>query len=290
MTKRKDVEFFLLHQQQELNNSALYKMIGESTKNEAERKTLLSISNDEYDHAVLFGKYSGRTLKPNRFWLRLYAFAYRLFGYTFIIKLLERGEDKDIATYRTKIHQIPELRQVLADEEIHEKQLIDILDEERLHYAGDIVLGMNDALVELTGALAGYTFAMQNTKIIAMAGLITGISATLSMTASGYLSSREEGSKNPVKSSVYTGIAYLITVVLLIFPYLLFPADDYLLALGSMLLIAVFIIAGFNYYISVARERSFRRSFFTMVGISFGVAAVSFMVGLLVKNVLGIDL
>ena len=290
MTERNDTEFFRLHQQQELNNSALYKKIAESTKNEGERKTLLTIADDEYSHALQFGRYSGRTLKPNRLWVNLYASAYRLFGYTFIIKFLERSEDKDIETYRANIDRMPELKQVLADEEIHEKKLIDILDEERLHYAGDMVLGMNDALVELTGALAGYTFAMQNTKIIAMAGLITGISATMSMTASGYLSSREEGSKNAVKSSLYTGFAYLITVALLILPYLILPAESYYLALGTSLIIAIFIIAAFNYYISVAKERSFRKSFLTMAGISVGVAAISFIVGLLVKNILGIEL
>ncbi len=53
---------------------------------------------------------------------------------------------------------------------------------------GSMVLGMNDALIELTGALAGFTFAMQNTRIVALAGLITGVSATLSMTSSSYLS------------------------------------------------------------------------------------------------------
>ncbi len=131
----------------------------------------------------------------------------------------------------------------MEDEEKHEKMLTDMLDEERLRYAGDMVLGMNDALVELTGALAGYTLAMQNTRIVAMAGLITGISATLSMTASGYLSSREETDKNAAKSCVYTGLTYLITVALLIIPYLLFPAGSYFYALGTTLAVAVAIIA-----------------------------------------------
>jgi VIT1/CCC1 family predicted Fe2+/Mn2+ transporter len=152
-----------------------------------------------------------------------------------------------------------------------------------------MVLGMNDALVELTGALAGYTLAMQNTKDIAMAGLITGISATLSMSASGYLSSREDGGPSAAKSSLYTGVAYLLTVALLILPYLLAPEGAYFWALGATLLIAVAIIAGFNYYISVAKDRPFRRNFLEMAGISLGVAVVSFIVGLLVKNVLGIE-
>jgi VIT1/CCC1 family predicted Fe2+/Mn2+ transporter len=281
---------FILHQQRELNASALYKRISKKTRSERESETLLSISNDEQRHAQIFEKYTGRTLKPNLFWVRLRMLAYYLFGYTFLIKLLERAEDKDIDAYAAEIDKIPELREVLDDEERHEKILVDILDEERLHYVSNIVLGMNDALVELTGALAGYTLAMQHTRLIAMAGLITGVSATLSMAASGYLSSREEENKNAVKSSVYTGFAYLITVALLIAPYLLFPVNGYVWALAVTLLTAVLIIAGFNYYLSVAKERPFRKSFFVMAAISLGVACISFIVGIVVKNALGIDL
>lgn len=61
-------------------------------------------------------------------------------------------------------------------------------------------------------------------------------------------------------------------------------------ALGIMLLIALFIIADFNGYVSVAKERPFRRNFLQMAAISLGVAAISFFVGLLVKQVLGISL
>ena len=251
---------------------------------------MLAISRDEHKHAQTFAKYSECALKPNRLLVKLYTIATRLLGYTFVIKLLERGENNAIASYRSETDRIPELKEILEQEEIHEKELLNILDEERLHYVGDIVLGMNDALVELTGALAGYTLAMQNTHVIAMAGLITGVSATLSMTSSGYLSSREAGQKNASKSSAYTGFAYLFTVALLIIPYLLFPVKGYLWALGVTLLIALAIIACFNFYVSIARDRPFRRNFLVMAGISMGVAAISFTVGLLVKNFLGIDL
>ncbi len=125
-----------------------------------------------------------------------HAFLARLLGYTFIIKYLERGEDKDISLYSAHVARMPELSNILAEEQAHEQKLMDILDEERLHYVGDMVLGMNDALVELTGALAGYTLAMQ-TQVIAMAGLITGVSRHAIQAASGYLSSREAGEEKP---------------------------------------------------------------------------------------------
>ncbi len=286
----KDSRFFLILQQHELDGAALYEKIAAKAKNDSERETLLSISKEEFAHAAVFANYAGKKLSPRKTWVNWHAFLARVLGYTFIIKFLERGEDKNVALYAQNIDRVPEIKQILADEQAHEKKLMDILDEERLHYVGDMVLGMNDALVELTGALAGYTLAMQNTGVIAMAGLITGVSATLSMAASGYLSSREAGEKNPVTSSLYTGIAYLITVTLLIIPFLLFPKHQYMLALGVTLFTALAIIAGFNYYVAIAKDRKFRRSFFTMAAISLGVAAISFTVGLVVKNVLGIDL
>lgn len=290
MEKNSDTAYFKKLQQQEIDGAALYRKIAMLTKNESERKTLLSISDDEYKHAAVFEKYSGCKLKPRSFRMLCYTLAARVLGYTFVIKLMERGEDLGIKAYESQIAQIPELKQILEEEEVHEQELLDMLDEERLHYVGDMVLGMNDALVELTGALAGYTFAMQDTHIIAMAGLITGISATLSMAASGYLSSREAGQNNAAKSAAYTGIAYLVTVALLIIPYLLSPVDRYFRALIITLVIAVAIIALFNFYISVAKSRPFKHNFFIMSAISLGVAVISFAVGVVVKNVLGIDL
>ena len=281
---------FRILQQQEVDGAALYERIARLTKEESEWETLQTISREESRHAATFAKYTGCKLKPRHFWLFWNILAARILGYTFIIQKLENGEDQAIEFYRENINAIPELKQILEDEEHHEQELLDMLDEERLHYLGDMVLGMNDALVELTGSLAGYTLAMQNTHVIAMAGLITGVSATLSMAASGYLSSREAGQKDAAKSAAYTGIAYLVTVALLIIPYLILPSGSYLWALGITLLIAVTIIAGFNYYISIAKGRPFRRNFLVMAGISLGVATISFVVGLLVKNVLGIDL
>lgn len=291
MEQNQNRAFFRLVQQQELDGGALYEKIAGIARKERDREVLLSISRDEYRHAGIYRGYSGGAdLRPNRLKVLAYAVIARLFGYTFVLKLLEKGEDRGIAAFRESGMSCPEYEGIFQDENRHEAELMEMLDEERLHFTGEIVLGMNDALVELTGSLAGYTFAMQNTKVIAMAGLITGISATLSMAASGYLSARTGGSKDALKSSLYTGVAYLVTIVLLILPYLLFPAQLYLGALGVTLLVAVAVIAGFNFYVSVTQDQPFRRGFLVMAAISLGVAAISFGVGIIVKNVLGIDL
>src|SRR5690606_31916914 len=99
----------------------------------------------------------------------------RFFGLTFGIKLLEKGEEKNQAIYKELVDKIEGMEELIKDEEEHEMLLINSLNEEKLNYIGSIVLGLNDALVELTGTLAGLTFAFAEAKMVALAGLITGI-------------------------------------------------------------------------------------------------------------------
>jgi VIT1/CCC1 family predicted Fe2+/Mn2+ transporter len=151
------------------------------------------------------------------------------------------------------------------------------------------VLGLNDALVELTGAIAGVTFSLANTRLVALTGIVTGIAATLSMAASNYLAETAEGADDAVKSSLYTGIAYLATVALLVLPYLLFPEDMYVAAFVVMIATVIVVIAVFNYYVSVATDVPFGRRFAQMAAVSLGVAAISFLIGIAAKGLLGID-
>ena len=178
--------------------------------------------------------------------------------------------------------------EIIVDEERHETELIDMLDEERLKYVGSIVLGLNDALVELTGALAGFTIAFQDTKLIGLTGLITGISASFSMAASEYLATRHEGGEDAVKSSLYTGVAYVFTVIFLILPFTVITNP--FVALGTTMGIAVMIIWGFNFYIAVAKGYNFKVRFIEMSAISLGVATLSFLIGILIKKFIGIDI
>jgi VIT1/CCC1 family predicted Fe2+/Mn2+ transporter len=212
-----------------------------------------------------------------------------LFGFTFGVKLMEQGEEAAQGNYAAVAREIPEAAGYQEEEDKHEHQLIEMLDEERLRYAGSVVLGLNDALVELTGALAGLTLALQNVKLIALSGLITGIAASMSMAASEYLSTRsEETSKHPVRAAIYTGIAYILTVTLLVLPYLLI--ENYYIDLAIALTTAVIIIAIFNYYISVAKGESFRARFMEMAGLSLSVAAFSFVIGYFIRQWLGIEI
>ncbi|MDD2994118.1 MAG: VIT1/CCC1 family protein [Pygmaiobacter sp.] len=251
---------------------------------------LRRLAEEEGRHAAIWQSYTGYAAKPHRPTILHYLFLARVLGFTFALKKMEHGELLAQTAYGRFANVLPEANEILADEKRHEAELLGLLDEERLHYVGSMVLGLNDALVELTGTLAGLTFAMRDNRLIALSGLITGASATLSMASSEYLSARSEGRPDALRSSAYTGITYLITVVLLVLPYLLLPAGAYALSLAIMLVVVVLAIAAFNYYISVAQDLSFRHRFGEMAAISLGVAVLSFGIGLLVKQFLGIDL
>lgn len=277
-------------QQNELTESVIYEKIARFAKGEENRQTLLRLAREESAHYDIWKRYTGQELKPQRGKIWKFTLLARLLGFTFAVKLMERGEAHAQEEYALLAQEIPESVQIRQEEEEHEQALLGMLDEERLQYVGSMVLGLNDALVELTGSLAGFAFALQNNRLIALSGLIVGISATFSMASSEFLAARSEGRTDALKSCTYTGVAYLITVVLLIAPYLLFGVSQYIPALICMLAVVVLIIAGFTYYTSVAQDQPFRSRFLEMALISIGVAVISFVVGILAKKFLGVDL
>ena len=277
-------------QQNELTESVIYREIAKFAKGEENKKTLLRLAGEERAHYEIWKKYTGLELKVEKAKVFKFKWLARILGFTFAVKLMEKGEEgaqKEYAFLRDEVEESVHIRE---QEEEHESALLKMLDEESLQYVGSMVLGMNDALVELTGSLAGFTFAMQNTRLIALSGLIMGISATFSMASSEFLAARSEGRSDALKSCTYTGIAYLVTVVLLILPYLLLPNESFLLALACMLVIVIMIIAGFTYYTSVAQDEPFGSRFKEMTLISVSVAVMSFVVGILAKKFLGVDL
>lgn len=273
----------------EETGAILYSFMAQREKNAANRRLLRQMAEDEAAHAATWRSYTGEQLRPRRskiIWLKLLTV---LLGFTFVLKTLERDETFAGEEYQQLAEELPEAQAILADERRHEAELEAMLDEERLQYVGSMVLGLNDALVELTGAIAGVTFALANTRLVALTGIITGISATLSMAASNFLAERAAGHANALKSSLYTGVAYLITVALLVLPYLLFPEPMYLAAFITMIAVVVLIILFFNYYLSVAKDEPFLRRFGEMAAISLSVAVIAFVIGLLAKRFLGID-
>ncbi|MFA6462288.1 MAG: VIT1/CCC1 transporter family protein [Candidatus Woesearchaeota archaeon] len=277
-------------QRRELTEHIIYSKLSTSIKGEKNREVLRHIANDELRHHNLWKRYTGEEVRPLVFMVWWYYLLSKLFGLTFGIKLMEKGEKLAQKNYAQIAKVVPEAKKIMLDEHNHERNLISLIHEEKLKYVGSIVLGLNDALVELTGALAGLTLALNNGHIVALTGMITGIAASLSMAASEFQSRRAENpfAKDSFRASVYTGITYLVTVILLVLPYVLL--SNVLVALACTLTIAVVIILMFTFYTSVAQDLKFGKRFLEMAAISLGVAAISFGIGYLVKIWWGIGI
>ena len=289
MISQEAKKILLKMQKNELTESFIYDGIAKFAKGEENKEVLHRLAQEERNHYEVWKHYTQQEMKPKKFKIFWYKLMARILGFTFAVKLMERGEENAQEEYALLAKEIPESVEVRSQEEEHEQALLNMLDEERLQYVGSMVLGLNDALVELTGSLAGFTFALKNNKLIALSGLIIGISATFSMASSEFLAARSEGRTDALKSCSYTGVAYLITVVALILPYLLLGSAQYMIALACMLAVVILIILGFTYYTSVAQDQPFRSRFLEMAFISVGVAVMSFVVGILAKKFLGIE-
>lgn len=286
--KRETLQLITKMQANEVAEHAVYRDLADRVKG-TNSLVLKKISDQELKHAEIWSKYTGFMPSCPLYKKLFYRFLALIFGITFVINLMETSEAKAQVNYRELADEASESLAIYEEEQEHEKALIEMIDEERLRYISSMALGLNDALVELTGVLAGFTFALNNNRLIAMAGLITGSAATLSMAASEYISKKhDETEKYPLKAAVYTGITYMIAVLVLITPYLLLSSPH--AALGFCLAGVALLILLFTLFVSVVRRRPFRPAFLEMLGICFSVALISFFIGWAARIGFGIEI
>ena len=78
-------------QQNELTESETYRAIASRMKDSKNKDVLLRLAAEEKRHYELWKKYTGVEMKPQRFkvwWRKLLTI---LLGFTFVIKLMEKG-------------------------------------------------------------------------------------------------------------------------------------------------------------------------------------------------------
>lgn len=282
------MEFVASMYDEEATDAAVYTALARHTKSPHNREVLQRIAEDERKHVSIWGEYIKRRPKVSRWRVALYTSLSRVFGLTFTINLMESGEHDAIERYAELGKELPVALEVMDDEVRHEAELSAMIEEEGLSYISSMILGLNDALVELTGALAGFTLALNDNTMVGLAGFITGVAATLSMAASEYLAKKaDQGEKHPLKAAAYTGVAYMFTVALLLLPYALLSSP--MGALALCLCNAALIILGFTYFVSVVRKESFLKGFREMITISFSVAFISFLIGWAARAWLNLD-
>ena len=210
-------------QEKEITEHVVYRKLSKRAKGK-NSEILKQISKDELRHHNEWKKYTQIDVKANRLSVLKYLIISKIFGLMFMMKLMEGNEEQAQATYSKVLEELPEAKQILAEEFEHERLLIDMIDEKRLNYLSSIISGLNDALIELAGELAGFTFALQTPVLIGFAGLIAGIAQFLSSSASEielFLTERTVENKEAIKKSAFEGSIYLITVFFLVIPFFL---------------------------------------------------------------------
>ena len=275
-------------QRKEITEHVVYAALAEKSKGR-NAEILRGISDDELRHYKIWRELTQKDVQPNRLSILKYLILSRLFGVVFVMKIMEGNEAKAQQTYIEVSRDLDEAKRILQDEIAHENSAVEMIDEERLNYVSSTIQGLNDALIELAGELAGFTFAFQNTVLIGFAGLIAGIAQFLSSSASEleiYLSQRTEENKEKLKTSLFEGLIYLITVFFLVTPF--FLVDNYYFALGVTAINSFLIIAFFTYYVSVVKGLSIKKMFLTIVLITVSLGALAFVIGWIVTVVLGL--
>jgi vacuolar iron transporter family protein len=297
----KDKGLFRELARDELLDHLTYDALARRQGDTQNQELLKRFADQEREHFEFWARLAGerpasfKTPQARLFGLLLLS---RLLGFAFTIRQLERGEEETLARYEQILAEgllgaadAVRLREILDEERAHEREVERRLSDERVAYLGSAVLGLNDALIELTGGLTGLVSSISDPLVIGFSGLVVGVAASMSMAASNFLSvgiseAAGGGERRPAKSALYTGVAYLIVVLALVAPFFV---TERRVALIIMWLVAVAIIAGFSYYSSIVLEGSFRKLFLQMCALGIGVAIITFAIGRIISASLGIS-
>jgi VIT1/CCC1 family predicted Fe2+/Mn2+ transporter len=282
-------KIFILNATNELTEHIVYGKLARAEKNPENRAALERLSAQELTHyefwksllpAVEAGKIRAR-------WYTVWgtSFLRGALGVTFITKFLETHETGAVQKYQNMIGSIPashheRFLQIIEDEKSHERALIAQLKEKRLDYIGFIVLGLADAIVEITGVHAGFLGVTGSTLIAGVAGVIVGFSAAISMGSASYLQAKQDTKKSALFSGFLTWASYFCSVVLLALPY--FLIRTMIPAFVTSTSVGILLVAGFTFYGAIVFDRKFWREFFETVGLMLGTALATFLLGLIV--------
>lgn len=280
----------LRQQQNEINDHTIYKTLISYQSDEDNKKIFEKIAKEEKSHYDFWVKITKKEIEAQKFVVLWFIFLVKVFGTSFALRTLEKREAGAEEYYKELFEIYPESRKIYKQETEHEFELIEMLNDKKLLYAGAIVLGMNDALVELTGTLSGIALAFDKSLVVGLTGLIMGIAASLSMAGSAYFEAKENPSEiiKPITYSLYTGVSYILTTTILVVPFFIFETMAY--SLIMMFICAFLAILSYNFYISVAKNLNFTTRVLQMSAITFGVAIISFGIGYFVKYYFGIEI
>lgn len=276
-------------QREEATLCEVYRRLAELEKDPVRRQTLVRIMHDERRHCAILKRRTGREMAPDPKRVFWYVWIMRVLGPAFVVRQMELCEKGTEASYS-----------LYAERE----EFIRIASEEKRHRGGSDQPGRRNAAVLYE--FGGIGPERRSGRIHGGAGRVHACAErTAARGAYGqhhrcrrrpfdgrfripFDQIGRYGEKHPLRAALCTGTAYLVTVAILIIPYLLF--SNAVMALSVMLLAALTVIALFNYYYAVVRSESFRQRFFEMALLSFGIAGISFLIGYGLKYFTGIEM
>jgi vacuolar iron transporter family protein len=278
--------------QDELTDYNVYLTLSRREKNPKFKEALMGLGETEKGHYEFWRKYAPNAqVRAIRLRVSFVHLLRVLLGLTFTLKFLERHESVVVRRYKQVEHYIPaedraRFDQMVADEEHHETYLMGGIEEGRVKYMAFIILGLADAVVEVAAIHAGSLGIYRRTEIAGLAGIVAGMAASIAMASAAYAQAQQGFSGSAKRSAIYTGISYLITAILLAFPY--FLTQNQYTALGSSLAIGMALVAFITYYDTIISTRVFKRQFLELGGIILGATAALYVIGVIIGNLLGI--
>ncbi|MGA2874875.1 MAG: VIT1/CCC1 transporter family protein, partial [Nitrososphaerales archaeon] len=175
---------------------------------------------------------------------------------------------------------------MIIEEEKHEHDFRNDIQSSYIKYISFVILGLADAIVEISGIHAGSLGIYDSTRLTGFAGIIAGAAASIAMASAAYAQAKQGFSGSASVSAAFTGVSYFVSAVVLATPY--FLTENMITAVSASITFAVIILAVTNYYNSVISEKSFIRDFAEMVGITFGATIALYVLGQLIRSYFGI--
>lgn len=276
----------------EYTDGAVYRMLSRYEKNEAFRKALEDLGRGEQSHYDFWRAYAPEA-EPRVNKLKVYVTLILrvVLGLTFTMKFLERHEDALHQRYREMVEKIPSadkarFEAMMEEEEHQEDLLMGQIHEGRVKYMSFIVLGLADAVVEISGIHAGSLGIYNRTELAGLAGVVAGLAASIAMASAAYAQAKQGFEGSAKWSAIYTGVSYMFTAIFLALPY--FLTGSMVFALGTSLVIGVVLVAMMTYYDTVISARKFRRQFAEIAGIILAASFALYIAGTLIRQLLGI--
>jgi vacuolar iron transporter family protein len=276
----------------EYTDGAVYQMLSRHEKNQSFKKALENLARGEQSHYEFWKAYTHETnVKVNRLKVYVTLLLRIILGLTFTMKFLERHEDALHQRYREMVEKIPSadkkrFEMMMEEEEHQESLLMGEIHEGRVKYMSFIVLGLADAVVEISGIHAGSLGIYNKTELAGLAGVVAGLAASIAMASAAYAQAKQGFEGSAKWSAIYTGVSYMFTAIFLALPY--FLTGSMVFALGTSLVIGVVLVAMMTYYDTIISDRKFKRQFAEIAGIILAASLALYIAGTLIRQLLGI--